>query len=779
MNKRSLRSLLIRRLLVVVLLPWLVIVTVVLLFFMPESQRQNEQVQQILARNIMAQARDFLLQAESSMARLAVALQAEPLASGRAVLLDSYADAAGLFSTIYLLDAGGRVLSAGLPAALREPQASLEGRSMESLPLLAEVRKSGQARWSSAYSQSGDGQFAIAYLLPLDDYTLVGELSLTRSLRNLAARMEHDSPVQIFLFDQDDRLVGAPKQMNANLMEDFAHLLPVHLARQGEAARLIDFDLGGFELSGEASLLGDTDWLMLVAQPQHQARLIEHQAHLQLAVIALIAVLVTLPVAWLSARALSLRFRGFIAQMLKIAKGNYGLVLADTQIKEIDLLSEHLRLMVNAIKQRELAMVLSADGLRISQERLLATLNQTPNVAVQWFDRDGRVLMWNQAGEAMFGYSSPEALGKTADQLFFSVDQAAVFLEQLRGLRVGETIGPQELGFNRRDGSNGVMLSTSFCIPGELSEHQFACMGIDITEQKKAEQSLQEINQTLEQRVEERTAALTRSNQELIEAMQTLQHTQDELLRSEKLAALGAMVAGIAHELNTPIGNSLMAASTLQDHSKTLAAEVSAGAVRRSTLDRFIEQNQTATNILTRNLYRASELISSFKQVAVDQTSEQRRSFRLMDLVGEILLTLQPTLKKTPFKVVLDVPEPLYLESYPGPLGQILVNLINNSIAHGFEGREQGTISISARPVDSGWIELLFSDDGKGIAAENLQRIFDPFFTTRLGQGGSGLGLNITHNLVTGILGGSLSVRSEPGQGASFILRLPVVAPGA
>ena len=773
MTKRSLRALLAQRLVVVVLLPWLVIVPVVLLVFVPQSQRQNEQEQHALARNIAAQSRDYLLHAQAALEGLARRLQDTPLTPGqRAALLDTYADAAVIFSAIYLLDGQGNIQAVGYPVALRKAAPELLGKAF--VPEAARA----WGKWSNGYRSPSHEGLAIARRIALQDGLLLGELNVEAALKGLAARMGHDSPVQLFLLDQQNQLVAAYPALTRPGGSEPDWLPIVRQAREQGDSSALDFTLAGQPLRGVASQLADTEWLLLVARPHSQTGLLQSQSLQQLLVMTLIALLITVPIALLTARALSKRFRRFIAQLLKIAKGNYGLKLADTQIAEIDLLSEHLRLMVNAIKQRELAMVLSADELRISEERLLATLNQTPNVAVQWYDSKGRVLMWNKASEAVYGYSAAEAVGKTIDQLFYTPAQFSDFLDMLRRMRRDQTVGPYEASFQRRDGRLGYLLSTTFCIPGELNEHQFACMDIDITEQKMAEQALQEVNQTLEQRVDERTAALTQTNHELKQAMQTLQHTQVELLRSEKLAALGAMVAGIAHELNTPIGNSVMAASTLQDHSKTLATEIRNGALRRSTLDKFIEHNQTATDILIRNLFRASELISSFKQVAVDQTSEQRRTFRLLELVNEILLTLHPTLKKTPFTVEVDVPEGLWLESYPGPLGQVLVNLINNALTHGFDGYAQGGIWINARALDREWIELAFSDNGCGIPEDNLQRIFDPFFTTRLGQGGSGLGLNITHNLVSGILGGSLSVSSVPGQGTCFVLRLPLVAPG-
>ena len=291
------------------------------------------------------------------------------------------------------------------------------------------------------------------------------------------------------------------------------------------------------------------------------------------------------------------------------------------------------------------------------------------------------------------------------------------------------------------------------------------------------ELALQELNATLEQRVAQRTQELTRANEQLVTALQTLQRTQDELLRAEKLVALGSMVAGIAHELNTPIGNAVLAASTLQDHNGRFRDDFDGGAVRRSSLQNYLDDSHTACAILLRNLQRANDLIRSFKQIAIDQTSAQRRRFRLDEVVAEILLAMQPTLKKTPYTVLQEIEDELWMDSYPGPLGQILTNLINNSVLHAFAGRDHGTIRISARSLGAQRLELLVSDDGQGIAPENLGRVFDPFFTTRLGTGGSGMGLNIVHTLATRVLGGQIEVSSSPGHGCRFRLELPHCAP--
>ncbi|MBK6295679.1 MAG: HAMP domain-containing histidine kinase [Rhodoferax sp.] len=235
-------------------------------------------------------------------------------------------------------------------------------------------------------------------------------------------------------------------------------------------------------------------------------------------------------------------------------------------------------------------------------------------------------------------------------------------------------------------------------------------------------------------------------------------------------------MAGIAHELNTPIGNCVTVASTMREHNEEFAESLLQG-VRRSTLQTYVERTREGTTILMRSLTKAAELVSSFKQVAVDQTSVNRRFFRLSDTVNEIMLTLSPMIRKTPHTVSCQIPPDLTMESYPGPLGQIITNLINNSFLHGFETGMRGTVTVSAEAIDNEWLQLSIEDNGAGIPQENLDRIFDPFFTTKLGQGGSGLGLSIVHNLVTGVLGGSIKVTSSSGGGTRISLNLPRTAP--
>lgn len=290
----------------------------------------------------------------------------------------------------------------------------------------------------------------------------------------------------------------------------------------------------------------------------------------------------------------------------------------------------------------------------------------------------------------------------------------------------------------------------------------------DISDHYALQCQLLTINDQLEQRVLDRT-------QELQDTITTLEHTQQELIQSEKLAALGNMVAGIAHELNTPVGNAVMAASRLKSDYKELVMKTQTG-LTKSDFESFLSHGNASTDILERNLLKAAELIRSFKQVAIDQTSLQRRKSYLHEILDDVLLMLQPSIRKSGHKVSLQISqEPILLDSYPGPLEQVLINLVQNALIHAFE-QPGGQVIITASKLDQN-ILLSVADNGQGIALEMQTRIFEPFFTTRLGQGGSGLGLSLVHNMVTGILKGQLRVESMPNEGSRFWITLPSVVP--
>jgi PAS domain S-box-containing protein len=382
----------------------------------------------------------------------------------------------------------------------------------------------------------------------------------------------------------------------------------------------------------------------------------------------------------------------------------------------------------------------------------------------------------NRAFERLFLRDRDSVIGKNTVELglYCDPDDRVMLIDELK--QTGSTESDREVWMYRGDGSKVLVqfAGHAFSLAGE----RFGILACaDVTDKRRIENEIRELNATLEQRVVERTEELQQANEELAYTLETLNKAQEELVRSEKLAALGSLVAGIAHELNTPIGNSLMVASTLIDQTRALSTNYKNNSLKRTMLENYIGDAGKAGDILVRNLQKAANLVTGFKQVAVDQTSSQRRKFSVAEVVSEIMLTLWPTLKKTSFIVKQNIPDSVVMDSYPGPLGQVITNLVNNALLHGFEGRQAGTVSIVAEEAGDGWLELTVRDDGVGIPPANLNRIFDPFFTTKLGAGGSGLGLNITHNIVTGILGGRIRVQSEVGAGTTFVLSLPLIAP--
>lgn len=295
-----------------------------------------------------------------------------------------------------------------------------------------------------------------------------------------------------------------------------------------------------------------------------------------------------------------------------------------------------------------------------------------------------------------------------------------------------------------------------------------------VQKQHEAEEQHRQLNASLEDIVSQRTVALKDANQELIKTLEKLHQYQRQIVENEKMASLGDMVAGVAHEVNTPIGLGVTASTMMLDQIGDIQKDFENRTLKASALDRFLSDSQENLNIIYRNLNRAAELISSFKQVAVDQTTESSRTFCVSQLINEILLSLRPQLKKHHHKINVHCDPTLHVETKAGPINQILINLIVNSVVHGFNDTESGTIDITADLMTASTLKLVYKDNGKGIPDEIRKRIFDPFVTTRRGQGGSGLGMHLVYNLVTQGLNGSITLSSEEGKGVEFLIVFPV-----
>ena len=468
------------------------------------------------------------------------------------------------------------------------------------------------------------------------------------------------------------------------------------------------------------------------------------------------------------------RLRALTGQSRQIAQGDYSQALPVQGNDEITVFAHSLNTMSAALRERVAQLERSELRLVESEARFKTLFDMAP-LPLTVSDRDGRIVAANRAVLATFGDAARDLIGKHANEITFwasSIEQQRIWNMYVADGAVHGAIA----GVLLPDGSVGsvAIWSSSLVLDGRPA---IIWALLDLTEELNAKRELKDLNISLESRVSERSAALERANSDLSAALDTLRRTQHELLAAEKMASLGSLVAGIAHELNTPIGNSLLASTALRDRVTEFDHHVATGALRRSELTAHLEEVRLASELIAGSLHKAAELIASFKQIAVDQTNDQRRQFDLLSAVHDTVATYMPRLRLAGCEVVLRIPEDLQFDSYPSGLYQILNNLINNALKHAFEQRKGGSITISGEHEGDGMVQLMFTDDGAGMSEDVLRHVFDPFFTTKMGQGGTGLGMNIVYNLVTGKLGGRISIESAPGVGTAVRMLLPKVAP--
>jgi signal transduction histidine kinase len=288
----------------------------------------------------------------------------------------------------------------------------------------------------------------------------------------------------------------------------------------------------------------------------------------------------------------------------------------------------------------------------------------------------------------------------------------------------------------------------------------------------EAEQKYSYLNTELESKIERRTSALKESNQELLSTLEKLHQYQNQLVESEKMASLGDMVAGVAHEVNTPIGLGVTASTLLADNLASIKTAFEDKTLKSSQLKKFLNDSTENIDIIYRNLTRSADLISSFKKVAVDQSTQESRKFNVQQLIKDVRLTLEPQFRNTNYQFIVHCPNNLEIKSKPGPLNQILVNLIVNSLIHGFDKREHGKITINVMLLNE-QIQITYEDDGIGVDDSIHDKIFEPFITTKRGSGGSGLGLHLVYNLVTQALLGTITFDSAKNKGVKFNIIFP------
>jgi PAS domain S-box-containing protein len=482
-----------------------------------------------------------------------------------------------------------------------------------------------------------------------------------------------------------------------------------------------------------------------------------------------VALVLVLLVAYIVARisSRSLSYLNYFAKTKTTKDAN--LEFTPTVISEINEVGDSIEQAVQALAQNE--------------EMYRNILNNSAAV-VYLRDTEGKFQFVNTEFERVTGHTLGEVLGKTNRDVFSPevakqfTDHDNIVINEERVLNFREDLhtGHETLSY----------ISVKFPLKDQYDRVKYVCgFSTDITEIINTQEELRKEKA----RAEEATDQVNSLNKNLADIITKktieLEKAQENLIQSEKLASLGSLVAGISHELNTPIGTALTVTSTMDERLHTLQQEFNGGSLTKRAMEGFIDDLNTSCQILHRSLAAAIELISSFKQLSVDQTSDQRRTFTLSNTIEEVATTHKYLLRGKHVQLLAHVGQDIELDSYPGALTQVLNNLINNALIHAFEEDQPGTLTLTANAelVTQGkapQVIISVSDNGKGIPPDDLKKVFDPFFTTRMGRGGTGLGMHIVHSIVTGILGGKIELHSRHtglNTGTDIRLTIPAKAP--
>lgn len=424
------------------------------------------------------------------------------------------------------------------------------------------------------------------------------------------------------------------------------------------------------------------------------------------------------------------------------------------------------------IMHRDITAQAQAEESAQNKRARLQTLIETLPDLIWLKDLEGRYVNCNQKFERLAGATENQIKGRTDQELLPAELAAAMMRGAQTALQENRSVRERQWVVFARGGQRELVEIVHTPFIDSLG----VCKGVmgiarDITAFHDSAEQLRRHRDTLELEVQARTA-------ELQNALSHLRDTQEKLVQSEKLAGLASVVAGVAHELNTPIGNCLTVATTLEDQANALMEQLEGNSVRRSDLRQYAQTAQSGARLLHSGLLRASGLIDKFKLIAAGPDSATRLPFLLDDTVHYVAAIMAPRLEGKPYRIELAVPSGIAMESYPAALEQVLANLFENSLVHGLARRPQGTMRLSAS-VNGPLVMLEYTDDGVGMPEEVRRNVFTPFFTTRFGQGGSGLGMSISYNLVTGLLGGAIEVSSAPECGCTYRIALPLQAPPA
>lgn len=504
-----------------------------------------------------------------------------------------------------------------------------------------------------------------------------------------------------------------------------------------------------------------------ITEPSSQRFRFVDSALVDLALFQVAIILVIVLIVYMLARRMTLSLWSLNTIVNHYASGDYS--YTGKPVAFIELQS-----IINVLKKMGERIIEQLSGLKQAEQKY-RSIFENVNEGIFQAAPTGKFISANPSMAKLLGYDSEEdiieSIENIATELFTDKDDRRNFFQLIE---MAEKISGFETTMRQKTGEV-IWVSMSVRIVkdenGKLTYYEGSIM--DITQNRVAEEEILKLNAELEKRVAQRTSELERTNKALSDSLVQLRMTHKQLVQSEKMAALGNLVAGIAHEINTPVGIGVTATSFLEKKTEDLMTLYKEGRMAKSSLEKYLESATESSSIILTNLQRAADLISSFKKIAVDQSSEEKRSFNLKAYMEEIIMSLQPKLKRTKHSIKLECVDDLELFSYPGAFSQIFTNLVINSLVHGFLPDFSGEIKIEIR-AKARTVEMVYSDNGKGMEPETVKMIFDPFFTTNRAEGGTGLGMHITYNLVTQSLKGEIRCESTRGQGTKFTIRIPL-----
>lgn len=467
-----------------------------------------------------------------------------------------------------------------------------------------------------------------------------------------------------------------------------------------------------------------------------------------------------------------LRKEYFISRLLEAEKKKVNEANFELE-KKVKKRTNQLTLINEELNQEIAEKKLSEAALRESEEKY-RTIIETIEEGYFEVGLPGNLTFFNESTCKILGYKREDLLGINYREYTDSLTSEKMYKVFNQIYKTGKPVKVMDYGIIRKDGTTRILsMSTSLICDASGAPTGFRGIARDDTDRKLAEEKICRMNDELEQRVAKRTVELSEVNQALKKSLETVQATQNRMVETEKMAALGSLVAGIAHEINTPVGIGVTAASLLDERTQKILELYNSGAIKRSDFESYLKAAAESSTYILSNLRRAADLIHSFKQVATDQSNNDCRKFKIKDYIENILLSLRPKLKKTNHEIRLECPDNLVITSSPGAFSQLLTNLVMNSLIHGFNGINEGEIGIAVSESE-GFLSIQYSDNGNGMDEQTLKNIYNPFFTTKRSHGGTGLGMHIVYNIVTQKLGGQISVESMIEEGTLFDIRIPL-----